>query len=446
MLMANDEKNTDLMNKAKEVLANNFHNGHTIPADGMYPHQWLWDSCFIAIGLAHYDVERAQKEILNLLKGQWTNGMVPHMVLDSGLKYINDRDLWRSYTSPYSPDDIATSGITQPPLIAEAVVRIGKKLSKEDRRAWYTKTYPHIVAYHKWLYRDRDPKNEGLVLLFHPWETGLDSTPPWMKELHEKHMPMWVKGVRSLKIDHLINIIRRDARYVKLGQRLTTLDALLLYSLSRRLRHKGYSNQKALKSNLPKIEDAGFNAIFIRANTHLKQIATYLGRELPESLQTDIKNTENAYEELWDDVSKQYFSYNINTGQNIGVSSISTFLALYSGKISKDHAEKLVEHLKDPHTFGLRFPVPSVPKNSKWFDAQNYWQGPTWINTNWLIADGLKRYGYKEIADEIVSNSIKLVEKSGFYEYFSPLDGSPAGSKSFSWTAALIVDMLSTKN
>jgi len=72
-----------LLEQAKEVLANNYRAGHTVPADGLYPHQWLWDSCFIAIGLSHYDIERAKQEILSLLKGQWSNGMVPHMIFDA---------------------------------------------------------------------------------------------------------------------------------------------------------------------------------------------------------------------------------------------------------------------------------------------------------------------------------------------------------------------------
>lgn len=433
---------TDLLEKAKEVLNNNYQNGHTIPAEGLYPHQWLWDSCFVAIGLAHYDVERAKMEILNLLKGQWSNGMVPHMIFADGFRHRQDRELWRSYSSPYAPDGVATSGITQPPLLAEAVVRIGKKLPKDERQAWYRKVYPHLVKYHKWLYRDRDPKNEGLVLLIHPWETGLDSTPPWMSELRQNHTATWVWVVKKLKLDKVINKIRRDTRFVPPGQRLSTLDALLVFNLLRRLRHKSYSNTKIMKSKLPKIEDAGFNAIFIRANTHLEHIAKTIGRELPQSLQNDIKHTEKAYEELWSDAANQYFNFNINTGNPIQIPAIGTLLALYSGKISKEHAEKLVEQIKNPEKYGTKFPIPSVPRNSEWFQDHRYWQGPTWINTNWLIADGLARYGYKDEAAHIRETSLRLVEKAGFYEYFSPLDSSPAGAHNFSWTAALTIDFL----
>ncbi len=434
-----------LMEQAKAVLANNYRAGHTLPADGLYPHQWLWDSCFVAIGLTHYDVERAKVEILNLLKGQWSNGMIPHIIFDGAFKYQADRELWRSYASPYSPDHVATSGITQPPLLAEAVVRIGKKLPKEERHAWYRQVYPKLVKYHSWLYRDRDPKNEGLILLVHPWESGMDSSPAWMTELQQHHMAWWIRLVRFLKLEPLVNRLRRDIKFVPPGQRLSTVDALLVFNLIRKLRHKGFSNTKIMRSRLPKIEDVGFNAIFIRANTRLKEIAKSLDRELPEPLQEAIKHTEEVFDDLWDEAASQYFSFNINSGDKIVIPTIGSLLALYSGKISQEHAAKLVKHLNNSDTFNSKYPVPSVPKNSTSFAEHRYWQGPSWINTNWLIADGLERYGYKDEAAHLRDTSLQLVERSGFYEYFSPLDGSPAGAHDFSWTAALTIDFLNHK-
>jgi len=32
------------------------------------------------------------------------------------------------------------------------------------------------------------------------------------------------------------------------------------------------------------------------------------------------------------------------------------------------------------------------------FDAQRYWRGPTWLNTTWLVARGLKTHGRGELA------------------------------------------------
>lgn len=437
----------DLATQAKQVLLdNNRHDLYTVPAKGLYPHQWLWDSCFIAIGVRHYDVPRAQQEILSLLRGQWANGMVPNMVFSKTDKHRRDSNLWRSWQNPNAPDEVATSGITQPPMLAEAIVRIGEKLSTTERRSWYQKVFPSLVRYHEWLYRERDPHNEGLVLLVHPWESGFDNTPPWMHELHEHSLPFWVGVIRALKLDSVVNFFRRDVKFVPSEQRLSTIDILALYNVQRRLRRKAYDIDRILRHALFTIEDANFNAILIRANTHLKSIAKNIKEPLPDELVASMKKSESAFETLWDPYSGQYYSRNFTSHKLIKVPSIATLLPLYAGHISAERAAQLVKLLEHEDIFGANFPIPTVPQNSEWYNEMGYWQGPTWINTNWLIADGLRRYGYDKQADVIMTSSLALVEQSGSYEYFSAKSGEPAGATDFSWTAALTLDFLDQLN
>ena len=168
----------DLQSICRKVLDDNWRDGHTIPAEGLYPHQWLWDSCFIAIGISTYDVPRAQQELRSLLRGQWSNGMLPHMIFADHGNGSRDRKIWQAWRNSHAPDDINTSGMTQPPIIAEAVVKIGDKLAVHERRSWYQDMYQSILSYHEWLYRERDPHDEGLISLIHPWESGLDNSPP----------------------------------------------------------------------------------------------------------------------------------------------------------------------------------------------------------------------------------------------------------------------------
>ncbi len=435
----------DLLAEAKEVLArNNRDDKYTIPAEGLYPHQWMWDSAFIAIGMSHYDVERAQTEILSILRGQWANGMVPHMVLAEGFKHKQD-EIWRSYLSPFAPDNVATSGMTQPPMLAEAVVRIGKKLSKTERRTWYGRVYQALVSYHQWMYVERDPHGEGLTLQVHPWETGMDNTPPWMYEMHQHLLPFWVRFSRALKLEKLFTYIRRDVRFAAPRHRMTNVDVMALYSVQRRLRRKQYDIQKLLNHSLFAIEDLAFNSILIRANHHLRHIAKTIGEELPEELTDSMRKTEKALEQLWDAYSGQYYCRNFATHKLIKVPTIATLLPLYSGAISKDRAKQLVSLMKTSKQFNPKFPIPTVPTSSEFFDEYRYWQGPTWINMNWLIIDGLRQYGEDELADKITAKTLELVEKHGFYEYFSPLSGEPAGVNHFSWTAALTIDLLENK-
>jgi glycogen debranching enzyme len=62
-----------------------------------------------------------------------------------------------------------------------------------------------------------------------------------------------------------------------------------------------------------------------------------------------------------------------------------------------------------------------------------------------MIIDGLKRYGFKDHAAALTESTLELLERSGCYEYFDPLDGEPLGSPNFSWTAALAIDLIKAK-
>jgi hypothetical protein len=439
-------KEPSLMDQAAAVLKANDRGGYTVPARDLYPHQWLWDSCFIAIGQRWLDVDRARTELTSLLRGQWSNGMLPNMIFSDLPRYRRDRAVWRSWISPYSPDDgVATSGITQPPMLAEAVWQVGQKLNAAERKSWYKQMLPALVNYHAWLYADRDPHQEGLVLQVHPWETGLDNTPPWMAELHDHIMPWWVRGIRSMRLSGVINLFRRDLHYVPPGQRFSTLEVLSLFDAQRRLRRKAYDTSMILRHGLFAIEDLTFNCILIRANARLEEIAKTARYELPSHLLENMDKSEHALESLWDEYAKTYWSRDFVTHRLLKQPSIASLMPLYAGTISKERAALLVRQLEDDKKFGPAYPVPSVPLDSAQFDPDRYWQGPAWLNTNWLIMDGLKRYGYHDHAAALRETSLEMVTKSGFAEYFDPNTAEPLGAEDFSWTAALVIDLLHQK-
>jgi hypothetical protein len=57
--------------RARQVLRQNTMGDWTRAAPNLYPHQWSWDSAFIAIGPAHFNTRRALKELLALFGHQW---------------------------------------------------------------------------------------------------------------------------------------------------------------------------------------------------------------------------------------------------------------------------------------------------------------------------------------------------------------------------------------
>lgn len=189
-------------------------------------------------------------------------------------------------------------------------------------------------------------------------------------------------------------------------------------------------------------QDITFNSILVRNNSQLQYIAKEIRRKLPNELQEKMKYSEEALEKLYDEPSGQYYSRDFITHKLILEPTIGTFMPLYAGSITKQRATELVHLLMNHRKYWLHHPVPSVPLDSEFFDADRYWQGPSWVNTNWLIIDGLRRYGFNEEADELTRRTLSVVAQAGPYEYFDPVDGKGLGAADFSWTAALTIDLL----
>ena len=112
--------------QAEEVLRQNDMGSWTRAAPGLYPHQWSWDSAFIAIGLAHLDVRRAARELRSLFAHQWRTGKVPHIVFNPKApphSYYPGAEHWAcAAASPDAPPAPPyTSCLSQPPVHAIAV-------------------------------------------------------------------------------------------------------------------------------------------------------------------------------------------------------------------------------------------------------------------------------------------------------------------------------------
>lgn len=429
-----------LIEDCSAVLKGNDFGKYIVPSKELYPHQWLWDSSFSAIGLAHIDVDRAKQEIISIFEGQWTNGMLPHMIFRTDDSANEDKLFWASWRNPKSPD-IPTSGITQPPIIAEAIVRIGALLPKTEKLSWYREVLPKLIEYHNWIYTDRDPKKRGLAIIIHPWESGLDNTPPLVEILNQYYRPWWVKLLVGFKVVRILDSFRKDVSHNQSSLRPTTTDLLSLYALKVNIKKYSYNIKKIINKKSFAVEDITFNSLLLRNNEHLVSIAKTIKIKLPKELQENIKKTKDAFGELWDSDTNQFYSRNFYTNNLIIEPSIGSLMPLYSGYSDKGKLDKIVKCLEDQNLYGCNYPIPSVPLNSKWFSETEYWQGPTWVNANWLIIDGLLRNNYIDIAEVLKETTLDMVDNSGIYDYYNPINGHGVGIKDFSWTAALSLDL-----
>jgi len=161
----------DYVERAKRILEDNWTGSSTKPSSSLYPHQWNWDSGFIAIGRSRYDTARAIVEIETLFDAQWSNGMLPQIVFNPNElgHYFPEPDFWQTERSPNAPSGKLTSGITMPPVHAIAVEKIYHNARKpRNVRPFLERIYPKLLALHEYVYKERDPLQEGLVCIRHP--------------------------------------------------------------------------------------------------------------------------------------------------------------------------------------------------------------------------------------------------------------------------------------
>ncbi len=429
-----------LLTDARRVLDDNWRGSATVPSRSLYPHQWSWDSAFIAIGLSWYDQARAQRELETLFEGQWSNGMLPHIVFDPDTppdSYFPGPAFWDSQRAAGCPRRRATSGITQPPLHARAALEVYEHAADQAvARAFLERLYPKLVAQHDYLATHRDISGNGLVAIVHPWESGLDNSPAFDDALSDLVIP-----------DGAVpRYDRRDLVHADPTHRPSDEAYDRFVYLAITYREADYDDDTLLESSPFLLEGPLFNAIYLWSTHALADIAALLGGD-PRPHQIAAKRVHDALLALlWRDDAGRFCVRDARGGMRDPEPTVLSYLPLLDPDLPREIAARLVKgldspHFHPPHT-DEHFLLSSFDLHGDAFDPRRYWRGPVWLNTNWLVWRGLRQHGERDVADEIADSMAALVQRSGFHEYFSPHDGTGFGSADFSWTAALLIDRL----
>ena len=430
------ENETDFLRSAQEILRSNDMGVFTKPGPRQYPHQWNWDSAVIALGYSHFDLPRALEEIRSVLKGQWGDGMVPHIIYHTGRSdYFPDPDFWQTGGSPHVPR-VPTSGLTQPPLLSSVLRTIHARTPVLE---FIREVYPSLLRWQRWFHTRRDADGSRLACLIHPWESGTDNS------------PRWLNAIARITPKDLPAYQRRDTVHVSGSQRPHKEDYDRFIHLVNFFRTNQYDSAVLLAQSPFLVQDILTNSILHRADQDLRELAAAIGEPVDEidSWLHSVRGAFNA--RFWDEEGGLYHDYDLRAGRQVPVNTAMTFMPLYAGLASQAQADRLVaEHLLNPAEYApgknVRFWVTSASQTEPAWEARRYWRGPVWIITNWLIADGLKRYGYPEIAEAIRRDSLQMLRETGFWEYFDACDGSGCGSPDFSWSAALAIELLAESN
>lgn len=201
------------------------------------------------------------------------------------------------------------------------------------------------------------------------------------------------------------------------------------------------------------VQEPMFNAILSHSNEAMLEIGAWLRLDTGRLREWHTQTNRAINGKLWSESRGIYVSYDRVQRRQIPLTTAGGLIPLLCGAPDAAQAARMVALLQSPAFTGdpehPAWLCASTALNEPGFDPHRYWRGPVWINMNWMLYHGLCRYGHPALADRLRSDSLELVRKYGFWEYFNPWKNLPEGettggygSDRFSWTAALTLDWL----
>ena len=192
------------------------------------------------------------------------------------------------------------------------------------------------------------------------------------------------------------------------------------------------------------VEAPDLNTYLYLQQESLAKIAHVIGNE--EEAKVWRTRAEAIARRLLDqswDVESGFFWARRN-GSRVNVRTPFNLFPLITGQMPPEISDRLVAHLTDERQFWSRYPVPSVAMDDPKYNPVKMWRGPTWVNVNYLLIEGLQRSGYVDLARELRRRTLDLINsRDDIYEYYDPVSGEnpPSAASMFGWSSAVFIDL-----
>jgi putative isomerase len=133
------------------------------------------------------------------------------------------------------------------------------------------------------------------------------------------------------------------------------------------------------------------------------------------------------------------------------------FMAMWAGIATPEQAERMVrEHYLNEKTFCSPYGVRSLSKMEKMYKIAvsgnpSCWLGPIWGIANYMVFEGLYKYGFNDEARDLAERTVALfggdIEKNGaMHEYYDPESGEGVHNLGFQSWNLLSLNMMTWLN
>ena len=389
---------TGMFEGAPEAIGNSMSwTGTYVPAMGMtFPsvsRRWAWenggwaiggwDTFFNALLTSLEDPAQTASGIKAILLAQTPDGLVPNMASGNG----------------NTPDR------SEPPVGAYGTWKVYQRTHDRALLEW---AYPRLLKWHQRWFNDRgdgqpwrDGNRDGLLewgsdrgsttsvggrghLQAAKWESGMDDSPLWDEAVYDPH-------TYTLNLD--------------------SVDLNSLYALDAECLSK-------IALILGKDDDAR------------KLDADY--DRMKQNVRAKLWNeNDGIYEDrFWDG----HFSKHL---------APANFYPLLAGIATPAQAKRMIEdHLLNPKEFWGTYVAPSIARSDPAFQGQFYVRGNIWPMINYLLYEGITRYGFDHVALEFAQKNYNLfmnewnASQLSSEQYYA-WGGTGGGHPQYTWGALL---------
>ena len=413
-----------LREKIRKLMFDNMIHGHlkgmdvdygfTQPSPQRYPFQYFWDTCFhVIILVAIGEAEHAKHHLRTLFSMQTSDGFIGNIIYWKKLLPARLTDFFQMKASSifrfHSPH---MSNIVQPPIIALAVMRVYEETG--DKK-FVKEMLPKLKLYYNWLANNRDFDGDHLISIITPFESGMD----WKASFDV------VTGFRGKANPWLfLKVVGVDFRNFLHNYNLTKIE----------------------KANYFRVKDAGFNSIYAQNLQEMVKLCNIAEDEDEKKYKALVKKvTSSIVKIMYDEQDAAFYDTYGKENKKIKVLTPTIFYPVIINDIPDEIGHEVMNrHFYKSDEFDTPFPIPSLSQNDEAFNPEEslyIWRGPTWIVNNWFMHKYLIRNEHKDKAKKLMESMLKLIEKSGFREYYNPFTGEGYGAKDFTW-GGLILDMM----
>jgi putative isomerase len=192
------------------------------------------------------------------------------------------------------------------------------------------------------------------------------------------------------------------------------------------------------------VESPDLNSYLVMQQDALSRIARAIGQTADAEMWSQRAEAlaRRMISAHWDEGAGLFWA-TLN-GRRIDVRTPFNLFPLITGRMPPEIAARLVAHLTDERQFWTRYPVPTVALDDPHYDPNQMWRGPTWVNINYLLIEGLQQAGYAAVGHELRRRTLELIGgQQDIYEYYHPQTGQnpPKAAAIFGWSSAVFIDL-----